>query len=54
MIGSKSDVDNVVQEAKKCAGPKAFADGRIDGLSKIYFASHDSYANSLAESMYPS
>jgi hypothetical protein len=28
------------------------ANGRIDGLSKIYTASSDAYANSLAESMF--
>ncbi|KAI9635476.1 uncharacterized protein MKK02DRAFT_27136 [Dioszegia hungarica] len=42
LVGSKSDVDSVLSEAKK-----------IEGLSKIYTASSDAYANTLAENVAP-
>lgn len=46
-------MDSVVKEAQKCVTESDASNDRIDGLSKIYTASHDSYANSLAESMCP-
>ncbi|WWD07953.1 hypothetical protein V865_006062 [Kwoniella europaea PYCC6329] len=42
VVGSKSDVDGVLEEVKK-----------IDGLTKIYTAASDSYAHSLAENVAP-
>ncbi|WVR04427.1 hypothetical protein IAU60_001430 [Kwoniella sp. DSM 27419] len=42
VVGSKGDVDSVLEEAKK-----------IDGLSKIYTAASDAYAHSLAENVAP-
>ncbi|ORY26893.1 DHS-like NAD/FAD-binding domain-containing protein [Naematelia encephala] len=42
VIGSKADVDGVVGEAKK-----------IEGLSKIYTASSDLYAHTIAEAVAP-
>ncbi|WRT65026.1 uncharacterized protein IL334_001967 [Kwoniella shivajii] len=42
VVGSKSDVDGVLEEVKK-----------IDGITKIYTAASDSYAHALAESVAP-
>ncbi|WVQ84002.1 hypothetical protein IAT38_006147 [Cryptococcus sp. DSM 104549] len=42
VVGSKSEVDGVLEEVKK-----------IDGLSKIYTAASDSYAHTLAETVAP-
>ncbi|WVQ97815.1 hypothetical protein IAU59_004930 [Kwoniella sp. CBS 9459] len=42
VIGSKADVDGVLEEVKK-----------IEGLSKIYTAASDAYAHALAENVAP-
>ncbi|KAL7424395.1 Electron transfer flavoprotein alpha-subunit [Cryptotrichosporon argae] len=42
VIGSKADIDGVLDEVKK-----------IDGLSKVYTAASDAYAHALAENVAP-
>lgn len=42
VVGSKADVDGVLEEVKK-----------IDGLSKVYTAASDAYANAIAENVAP-
>ncbi|WVW78748.1 hypothetical protein I302_100709 [Kwoniella bestiolae CBS 10118] len=42
VVGSKSDVDGVLEEVKK-----------IDGLTKVYTAASDAYSHSLAENVAP-
>ncbi|KAK1926375.1 hypothetical protein DB88DRAFT_481612 [Papiliotrema laurentii] len=42
VIGSKADVDGVLEQVKK-----------IEGLSKIYTAADDAYANTIAENVTP-
>jgi len=42
VVGTQADVDGVLEQVKK-----------IEGLSKIYTAAHDSYAHALAENVTP-